>query len=380
MIERAKLIDGLAARTSVAAGACALALVLSAGCGDTGDSAGGGGERPPASVAVAEARKMDLADTVRGIGTLHPKERVEIEPEVAGRVLSVSFDEGTQVREGQLLARLDARKIEAEVDARRAQLAEARVRASNAERRYARFEKIGDPAAVSRDEVDAAQTELEAARAEVSRLEAELARAEERLEDTQIRAPFTGAIGEALVDQGDYVEEGDAIATLRRIDVLELSFTLPERHRPRVAIGQDVDVELDAFGPDERFAGRVTFVDPAVNVNTRAFTVKADIDNPEGRLVPGSFARAELTLERLSDRVVVPEAALVATRSGYILFVVEDGVARQRSVTTGLRKPGLVEIREGVTSGETVVESGHMSLFEGAPVAVADGPSEGAAS
>ena len=352
---------------------------LLAACGDDAGGQGGGG-RPPTSVALTTVEVMDLRDTVRGIGTLHAKEQVEVKPEVSGRLDQVLFTEGARVKAGQLLARLDARKINAELDARRAELAQATVRMDNALRRLKRFEQVSDPAAVSKDDLDAVRTELEAVRAEEKRVRAELLRTEERLADTRIQAPFAGVIGESMVDPGDYVEEGDPIATMHRVDTIELSFTLPERHRTRSALGQQVVAHVDAHGDDVLFEGRVSFIDPAVDPQTRNFTVKADFDNSEGLLTPGSFARAELTLERLEGRLVVPEAALVATRNGYMVFVVEEGVARQRAVRTGLRKPGLVEIVEGVAAGESVVETGHMNLFEGAPVSVAEAGEQGSAS
>lgn len=355
------------------------ALSLLTACGGEQGGQGGGG-RPPTSVAVTTVERMDLDDTVRGIGTLHAKDQVEIKPEVSGRLEKVLFTEGSRVKTGQLLARLDARKLNASLDARRAELAEAEVRVGNALRRLERFEKVSDPAAVSKDDLDAVRTEVESARAELNRVRAELARAEEQLADTRITAPFSGLIGESLVDPGDYVEEGDKIATLHRVDTLEIVFTLPERHRARAALGQDVRAFVDAHGDAEPFAGRVTYVDPAVDPQTRTFTVKADIPNEEGLLTAGSFARAELALAHLEGRLVVPESALVATRNGYMVFVVEENTARQRRVTTGLRKPGRVEILEGVSEGESVVMTGHMNLFEGAPVAIAGEEAQGSAS
>ena len=206
--------------------------------------------------------------------------------------------------------------------------------------------------------------------AEVDRLEAEVEFAMARLDDTLIRAPFEGLISERLVDAGDYAQAGDHLATLYRVSQMEITFTLPERFMGRVRAGQTVMVAVSAY-PDRRFAGQVYFVSPQVDESTRDFLVKVTLENREGSLKPGCFGTAVVTLDVREQRPVIPEEALVATRQGYIVFVVQGDAARRREVHIGLRQAGLVEIREGLALGESVVRAGHMNLSDGAGVRVA---------
>lgn len=361
----------MSARTTgraLAALAAALGLAALAGCGGGEEAAS---EAPAPRVAVTEVERRDLRETVRGIGTLEAHETVEIRPEVAGTVTEIGFEEGGRVEAEQLLYALDASKLEREQRARRAGLAGARAELSRAERSFERVKALFERDAASRDRYDEAQLALESARAEVERTQAELELVGERLEDTRIRAPFAGLVSESQVDPGDYAAVGDALATLYRVEPIRVAFWLHEGALARVEVGQPVDLEVGAF-PEARFPGTVRFVSPVVDPSTRDFLVRAEIANPDGRLRPGVFGTAVVTVEERSDRPVVPEEALVSTREGYAVFVVEDGTAEHRPVQIGLREPGIAEVREGVEAGERVVRSGHMQLSDGDSVRVVE--------
>jgi membrane fusion protein (multidrug efflux system) len=320
-------------------------------------------------VSVQDVEPRTLRVTVRGIGSLRAREVVEVRPEIGARVTEVTFVEGDAVAEGDVLFRLDDRKLRKQEQAWEARLKAAQVRADNAERRLARFEPLAETKAVSGDERDQVETELEAARAQVRELEADLERIRENLEDATIRAAFTGRMSEHHVDVGDFVDVGEHLATLYGTGPLEVAFTVSERFMGRVREGQEVAVQVDAY-PDETFAGEVHYVSPALAESTRNLTVKARIENTDGRLKPGAFASAIVTVETHADRPVVPERALVATRTGYIVYVVEDGTAHRRDVEIGVREPGIVEILDGVTVGQRVVSKGHMNLSDGVPVSL----------
>jgi membrane fusion protein (multidrug efflux system) len=132
---------------------------------------------------------------------------------------------------------------------------------------------------------------------------------------------------------------------------------------------QPVRLSVDAW-PDRTFEGRLGYIAPAVDDATRQLPVVAVVEDPAGRLKPGAFASAEVTVEVRQGAPGVPEESLVATRDGYVVFIVEDGVARRRPVTVGLRKPGRAEVREGVEIDETIVRGGHMGLTDGQAVRV----------
>lgn len=321
--------------------------------------------RFPVEVVSVETRT--LQETVRGIGTLEALAEVVVSAETAGRVAALRFEEGTPVEQGDVLVELDARKARSQLAAREAALEASRVRMANLERSFARQERLLEQALVSEEQFEQVRTELDSVRADLDRLEAEVALSREQLQDTVIRAPFSGTISERLVDPGAYVTPGEALARLYQLDPLEFSFSLPERYAGIIANGQPVKVVTAAY-PDRSFSGELSFVSPNVDESTRTLRVKARIPNPHSELKPGAFATALVTVGQRADRPIVPSEALVATRTGYMLFVVEDGHAVSRPVEIGLRRGDEVEITEGLNAGELVVRSGHMRLDPGVPV------------
>lgn len=345
-----------------------LALLLCglAACGEEPQQAE---EAPAVAVETATVRRSDFLEDVTGIGTLLAVEVVRIRPEASGIVREIRFREGERVNKGALLFLLDANKLLRELAANQAALQSARASLENAGRSYQRFWRLYERRTVSKDELDQRQTEFRVAQAEVSRLEAQVALDRERLEDMRIRAPMAGSLSQRNVDVGDYVEEGDELVTLYS-ERLEITFDVPERYMGRVRLGQSVSITVTAY-PEREFEGRVSFVSPSVNVATRKFTVKALVGDPEALLKPGAFATASLVLDVREGRPAVPESALVATREGYLVFVVRDGKAVMRPVEIGLRRTGLAEVRRGLDVGQEVVVAGQLSLSEGTPVRIA---------
>lgn len=330
--------------------------------------------RLPVEVVSVETRNLE--ETVRGIGTLQALADVAISAETAGRVASLRFEEGSPVKQGDVLVELDSRKARSQLAAREAALEAARVRMANLERSFARQERLLEQALVSEEQFEQVRTELDSVRADLDRLEAEVALSREQLQDTVIRAPFSGTISERRVDPGAYVSPGQTLAHLYQLDPLEFSFSLPERYAGVVANGQAVRVTTAAF-PDRHFVGELSFISPSVDESTRTLKVKARVPNPNQELKPGAFATALVTVGARENRPMVPSEALVATRTGYMLFVVEDGVAHSRPVEIGLRHGDEVEITSGLRPGELVVRSGHMRLDPGVLVNILNNGSLG---
>lgn len=339
-----------------------------------GDGAGDiepAAERDPIPVEVETVRAASLTETVRGIGTLRAFETVEIRNETAGRIRAIHFQEGGEVEEGQMLFELDDEKLRRQLAAREAARRAAEVRVTNAQRTFERQQQLRERGVVAAEQLDQAQESLDSALAEQERLEAELELTREQLQDTRITAPFTGQISERRVDRGAYVAVGDNLATVYQTDPVEINFALPEQFIGRVQIGQRVDVTVAAY-PGQSFDGNVHFISPAVDQATRTFTVRARIPNPDGRLKPGAFATASVTVDIRENRPVVSAESLVATRSGYTVYVVENERAHARNVRTGLRQQGRVEILDGLELGDQVVRTGHLRLSGGERVTITD--------
>ncbi|MGM0404318.1 MAG: efflux RND transporter periplasmic adaptor subunit [Thermodesulfobacteriota bacterium] len=325
------------------------------------------------SVDLSPVVATALRDVVNGVGTLDAIREVRIKPEIHGKLMSINFEEGGFVEKGQVLFEIEDEKITSQYDARKAGLQSARIRLENLRRNYDRVSSLRERNLVSEDQFDNAKTELDAASSDVKRLEAELALAEKQVQDTIIHAPFDGYISRQLVDPGTFVTAGEPLAVVYKIDPLQISFYISEKYAPRVRPGQDIDASVSAY-PDRRFRGKVDFISPTADQATRKFRVRANIDNPESKLMPGSFASVQLVLDVREDRPVIPEQALVTTREGYIVYVVdpEEKIAHIREVKTGLREPGRVEVMDGLSTGEQVVVYGHLQLDDGSPVNIVD--------
>lgn len=323
-----------------------------------------GSQQTGVPVEVLEVQAETFTESARAVGTLRARAAVEIRPEMTGILKKIHFREGEEVAEGSLLFSIDDRKLTRELKERQEALKAAKARVEKARRDFDRTKRLIDTQAISQAEWDSAQTALMIAQAEEGQVEAAIELIEERLDDTNIKAPFGGITAECRVDPGDYLQAGDHLVTLYTLSPIEMSAKIPERYMGAVRPGQQAAVLVDAY-PDRKFSGAVTFVSPDVDDRTRNFLIKITIDNEERLLKPGAFGTALLTLRTLEDRPAVPEESLVATTEGYIVYVVEDGIARKRGVQVGLRKTGLSEIREGLEVGEMVVRTGHIRLSEG---------------
>ncbi len=320
-------------------------------------------ERPPAAVEIAPVIDMTLADTVRGVGTLRPVQNVEIKPEAGGRIKAFHFREGGFAARGELLFEIEEQKHVHRLSSSQAALEQAKSRLENLQRNHERYETLYEQDLISEDEFDRIKTDMNAVAAEVRRLSAQVELVREDLGDTFVRAPFSGFISRRLVDPGALVSQGQLLATMYQTDPLELSFMVPEKYTVRVDLGQKAMVEVSAH-PGKQFEGAVSFVSPTIEESTRNFEVRASIDNPENLLRPGSFASVELILGYREASMIIPERSLVPTRDGYLVFILdeEQEKALSRPVQTGVRRPDIVEIIQGLSPGDLVVVSGHMNL------------------
>ncbi len=330
-------------------------------------------ERPPAAVELAPASEITLLDTVRGVGTLRPVQRVEIKPETSGRIKAVHFQEGGLVGKDKLLFEIEEQKLLRRLSSQEAALDEARARLENLRRNYQRFSILLGQEVVSQEEYDQVKTDLESTKAQVRRLEADVEHVREEIDDTVLRAPFDGLIAERLVDPGAFVSQGETLTVMYQVDPLKISFFLPEKYFAQAELGQKVRVAVPAY-PGMSFEGEVDYISPSIDESTRKFRVRADIENPDNLLRPGFFAQATQILGKQEDSLVIPEKSLVAVRDGYMVFTVdpENCRAKAQMVSTGMRRPGLVQITEGLSRNDLVVTAGHMQLEDDSRVTIVE--------
>lgn len=307
------------------------------------------------AVEVTPAKAGPLVETIQAVGTLRPNEAVTVTSEIAGRVVKLAFREGQRVNAGDLLVQLDAAILRAELARSRSELTLAR---ANHERNT-RLARDGMASPRTRDESLAA---LQAA-------EAGIALAEARLEKTAIRAPLSGVVGLRAISSGAFVEPGTPIVELSDIDPIKLDFRVPELALPSLRNGQSVRVTVDAL-PGLRFAGEVYAIDPIVEPGGRAVRLRARIPNPDARLTAGLFARVEIVISEREQVLLIPESAVFARGNGRHVFRIVDGRAKLTPVSVGVRRPGQVEIREGLAAGDVVVTAGHQTLRDNGEVEV----------
>lgn len=312
-----------------------------------------------------------MEETLKSIGSLRADQTVKVSPEIARKIEKITFKEGEVVEEGQVLVKLGADEIRHQLSSRQSALKQAKARLANARRTYQRNKNLNRQDLISNQQFDDSRESFESAKARVNQLQSDVEEARERLQDATIRAPITGYVGSREVDTGNYVQKGETLTTLYRLDPLEARFTVAGRFMGRIHTGQTVRVHVSAY-PEKSFEGKVYYVSPSVREQTRDILVKARVPNPEHLLKPGAFAHVETVVETYRKRPVIPAQALISTREGYIVFTVNEGKAHRRTVKIGLRKPAWVEIRKGLKPGQTVISEGHLSVSDGANVKITD--------
>lgn len=312
-----------------------------------------------AAAAVATTSSQDL----RAIGTLQSDESVQITSEIAGRITGIPLVEGTPVKAGDIMVELDSALANAEV-------ADAQARYNLAVGNLGRANSLAKSGNVTERARDEASTNAETTRAAL-----ELAKV--RLSKHTIRAPFDGVSGIRKVSPGAYIDAGQAIVNLEKIDTLKIDFKLPEIYLAQVKTGQTVELTVDAL-KDRNFKGTIYAIDPHIDINGRALSIRARLENPDLILRPGLFARISVKGQVKRNVLVIPEAAIVPRGNDKIVYLVSNGRVVETKVTLGGRRKGVVEILDGLSEDAMVVTAGQQKLEDGSSVEIVVGSNPGA--
>jgi membrane fusion protein (multidrug efflux system) len=321
----------------------------------TGTTANAARPTPTVAVEVATARQVRTTRDIRAIGSLMSDETVLVAPEIAGRISEIVFEEGRPVRRGDVILKLDDALTQAE-------LIQAKARLTLAAANNDRATTLGRTGAVTGRSQDEAQSAYDTAAAEVSL-------AETRLSKQVLKAPFDGIVGFRNVSVGSFVNTGVTLVNVEKIDILKVDFKIPEIFLTAIEVGQDIEVEVDPV-PDRKFAGKVYAINPMVDVNGRAVSVRAKLDNRDLVLRPGLFAR--ITIKGPKDRevILIPEAAVVPKAGETFVFRVDGGAAIESRVQLGERSNAEVEVLTGLIEKSVVVTAGQQKLRNGTRVEV----------
>ena len=319
---------------------------------------------PPVTVSTISATTETWTPVIPAVGSLRASRGVDVTAQVAGQITAINFESGSPVAAGTLLVQQYAADEQARLEGLIAERKLAEINVTRARGLYA--EKL-----ISAFDRDVRETDLQRARAAEDDLRLKIAQ-------KSIRAPFSGVLGIRQVDIGQYIEPGDPIVRLEGREKMVVDFPVPQQQLRNLRVKQPVAVQVDAW-PGQPFRGAIEALEPQVDRDTRNIRVRAVVDNPEGKLLPGMFARIDIALPVRDQVVTIPHAAVTHSPYGDAVFVVTEkknaaGQAELRvtntAVVTGATRGDQIAISSGLPAGATIVTAGQQKLRNGSLVVV----------
>lgn len=315
-------------------------------------------ERPPVNVVVTRLELRTLTERIRLSGSLEPWVDVQISTELGGAVESVGFDKGRYVRKDQLLAEIGTDLYQSAVE-------EAEAALTRAQATFEKAEQLFERQAVPRQDLIDATGDLDVRKAQ-------LTQARLRLKRSTITSPIGGIAVTRDIEPGEVLAPGAPITVIQRVDRLKAVIGIPETDVAQFSVGDMATIRLDAF-PDEEFEGRITFIGPATSGASRTFPADIAVANPGGSLKPGMVAEALLERRTFEDAIVVPRDAVHERDSGMVAIIMDGDRARVRSVTLGAGEGNDVMVLEGLAAGDQLVVEGHRGLVDDQRVRLVEG-------
>ena len=324
-------------------------------------------------VAAIGARALSVSLPLSG--SLAPLNQATIKAKVSGEIRETTVQEGQQVSSGQVLLRLDAADQRARLTQQQAMLDEAQARLSMASKNEANSQALLKQKYISQTAYDTTQNSVDLARASVKSASAMVEIARIALADTVIRAPMAGIVSKRHVQAGEKVAPDMPVYTIVNLAQLTLEAPVPSAEIPRIKIGQEVRFKVDGFGTRD-FTGKVARINPTTESGSRAMLVYIAVDNGDGALRGGMFAKGSIVTERSIVAPMVPLTALRTEKHGTVVYAVVDNKVVEQNVTLGLRNEdeGYAEVKEGLAAGTRVivarldgVKPGHGVTFGATP-------------
>lgn len=306
------------------------------------------------NVEALEIEYESIQDRIFTSGTILANEEVELSAEASGIITNVHFREGSFVEKGDLLLKINDSELQAEKQ-------RASFRLNLAEQREQRQQRLLERGGISQDDYDATLNEVNIIRAELDLINA-------RIEQTEIRAPFSGQVGLKYVSEGSYISPNSSIASLQALDPVKIDFSIPERYIARVSPGDVINFTVQ--GVDSTFSGEVYAIEPRINRETRTIQLRAQSENKDQVLFPGAFANITLILDTIDDALMVPTISLIPELNSQKLFVVRNGEVEEVRVQTGIRTSEKVQITQGIARGDTVLTTGLLQVNPGTKVTI----------
>jgi membrane fusion protein (multidrug efflux system) len=285
-------------------------------------------------------------------GTLNPDEEVDLSFETSGKIVKINFTEGTRVKKGDLLAKMNDLPLQA-------QLEKLNVQLKLAEEKEFRQKSLLERDAISQESYDQIQTDVQSIKADINLIKA-------RIFETELKAPFDGTIGLRYLSEGSYATSATKIAKLVKISPIKIEFSIPEKYSSEIRIGYPVTFTID--GSDKIYNASVYAIDPKIDIETRVIILRALYDNKNEELKSGKYAHISLQLSRIDKAIAIPTEALIPEMEGEKVFIYKRGKAQSVNVTTGLRTESKIQITSGLKFGDTLITSGIMQLRQNLPI------------
>lgn len=382
-------VAGLAVVLLVVAGLAWLVLRPSAKQGGPGGARGPGGGRPPAAamanlpvpVRIATATKQDIDIYLKSLGTVTAYNTVTVRSRVSGELVEVAFQEGQQVKAGDLLAQVDPRAFQVALDQARGTQMQNLAQLENARRDLQRYQALFKQDSIAKQQVDTQAALVRQYEGTVKSDQANVDNAKLQLDYARITAPISGRLGLRQVDRGNLVSSADAngLVVITQTQPISVVFTLPETQLPEVraeiAAGRTLAVDAYDRADTRRIAtGVLETLDNQIDVTTGTLKLKAKFDNADDALFPNQFVNVRLHVLTRKDVTAIPTAAIQQGSAGAFVFLVQpDDTIAVRQVKLGAINNGMVAVNEGLQPGDRVVTEGTDRLRAGAKVEIVGG-------
>jgi membrane fusion protein (multidrug efflux system) len=339
-------------------------------------------EPSPIRVRTFKVKRIDFSDILPVMGTVKGQTEIELRFEKEGVIKSINFREGERIKKGQLIACLDPKDANLQLEYVKNKLASADAAYKSSLKKYEVHQKLYEAGAIIKSKLEEMQLECESAKFQMETVRAEEELTKNQLEKTNLYAPIDGLMGSRDSEEGEFVTPQDKVASLLEIENVLVEVGIVERDINRIQLGQKAKVYVDAY-PDVAFEGIIDNIFPVVEGKSRTLTTKIKIDNPKGALLPGMFCRADVMIIELRDALIIPSTSLIRTGKTTVLVPVvpepsieidkdevKTGRVELRHVSLGYITSDYTHITAGLNEGDLVVTEAQGELKDKAKVRI----------
>ena len=356
---------------SAATAAAAAALVTAVGCNRNQGAAPAGMAFPPATVKLAAVAPTNIEDATEYVAMLKSLHSTTIQPQIEGQITQIYVKSGDHVTTGEPLIQIDPQRQEAAVSSQEAERAAREAAVNFARQQQARASELFAAGAISKQELEQAETSLRTAEASLKALQAQVQQQQVQLRYYTISAPTAGIVGDIPVRIGNQVTTATLLTTVDQNETLEVQVSVPIERARELKNGLPIRI-LSSDGHERLGTTTINFISPHVDDQTQSILVKGQVRNPDGTLRASQFVRARIIWKTVPG-ILIPVVAVLRVSGQYFAFVAEDAngklVARQRTIKLGPIVGDSYSVLDGLKPNERLVVSGVQKLADGAPIA-----------